>query len=136
MKRWQVIARCLGCIKRCETHGKNSEWLDRHTERLEEHAMDGAPSGSGVDSGTKLDEKSTQEKLVFNTAFHHMNEGGIDGWTEHQVVITPSLEFGMLLKVTGRDRNDIKDYLGDLYRGWLEQDIPEHPESWEGKRVL
>jgi hypothetical protein len=45
-----------------------------------------------------------------------MNEGGYyDGWTEHQVIITPSLQHGFDVRVTGQDRNEIKDYLAELF---------------------
>jgi hypothetical protein len=75
------------------------------------------PSGSGVDIGTKLDlGESTSDKLVFSASFHHMDEhGGYDGWTDHKIIVTPSLQFGFNLKITGRDRNQIKDYLSDIF---------------------
>ena len=48
------------------------------------------------------------------THFHHMNDGGFyDGWTEHSVVVTPSLVYGFDTRITGRDRNDIKNYIGE-----------------------
>jgi hypothetical protein len=85
---------------------------------------DSAPSGSGFDSGTTLnEEKSKENRLVFDTAFHHMDEwGGYDGWTEHQVIVTPSLVFGFTLRITGRDRNGIKDYINDVFSCWLKEE--------------
>lgn len=93
-------------------------------ERLEK-IMDSAPSGSGIDNGTKLDEtKSGQAKLVFTFGYHHMNEHGFyDGWTDHTAVVTPSFN-GFNLKITGRDRNQIKDYLYDVYAHWLRETNP------------
>jgi hypothetical protein len=53
-----------------------------------------------------------------------MNDNGMyDGWTTHQVIVTPSLAFGFTLKITGRDRNQIKDYLSETYHYALEQHI-------------
>jgi hypothetical protein len=86
--------------------------------------VDLLPSGSGIDSGTKLDlNASHAEKLVFDIAYHHMNDGGFyDGWTQHRIVVTPSFT-GINLRISGRDRNDIKDYLYQTYDYALKQDV-------------
>ncbi len=127
MKTYQVIARTLGALRRCEqTQETHQEWIDKHSARLEE-LLGEFPSGSGFDKGTKLDDASTSEKLVFDTAFHHMNENGsYDGWTDHQVIVTASLEMGLSVKVTGRDRNDIKSYISECFHQVLAADIPEY----------
>ncbi len=94
----------------------NKDWHAKHTDAL--RAMEKRlPSGSGIDAGTTIDlDESRGEKIVLRTSFHHMNEdGGYDGWTEHTVTITPSLVSGIEIKISGRDRNDIKDYLGDVF---------------------
>jgi len=95
-------------------------WLDKHADVVIALIALG-PSGSGVDSGFVVDyDKTRRDRIVLTTAFHHMDEhGGYDGWTDHQIVITPSLEFGTHMRVTGRDRNSIKDYLGELFDHWL-----------------
>lgn len=78
------------------------------------------PSGSGIDMGTAVSEKSTQDCIVLGTHFHHMDEhGGYDGWTDHMVRCKASMLFGIDVTVSGRDRNQIKDYLGELYQRWL-----------------
>ena len=81
-------------------------YKDIHEEKLNE-LIDLLPSGSGIDAGIKFDwDKSTKDKLIFNFGFHHMNETGYyDGWTEHQIIITPSLADKFNLKITGKDRN-------------------------------
>ena len=91
----------------------NNEFARSHEERLEQLVKQYLPRGSGFDSGTKFVwEESNRNKLVFATAFHHMNEGGYyDGWTEHKVIITPDLLFGYNIKITGKNRNDIKEYM-------------------------
>lgn len=124
MKTYQILARAIGAKARCE-QSNNSEWTTRWTDRIDQ-LLELFPSGSGFDKGTKLDDSSTPERLVFNTAFHHMNEGGYyDGWTEHQVIVTPSLEMDFHLRITGRDRNDIKDFIADSFHNALTQDAPE-----------
>jgi hypothetical protein len=71
------------------------------------------PYGSGFDAGSSVDmKKSTGQKIVIDTAFHHLDENGYyDGWTEHKVIITPCLMYGYKIKVTGRNRNQIKEYI-------------------------
>ncbi len=107
-----LIQARLNCIA-----SGNSDWKVRHEERIIGIVKNQLPSGSGIDSGTKLDlDKSHADKIVLHTAFHHMDEGGgYDGWTEHTITITPSLSGSFHLRISGRDRNSIKEYLADTY---------------------
>lgn len=96
------------------------------------------PSGSGVDSGTQIDrDKSNPGKIVLSTSYHHMDEGGCyDGWTEHTVIVTPSFS-GFDLRITGRNRNDIKDYLGDrYYHALAEKIVPTYDEETEERGFI
>ncbi len=113
------VAARLNCIER-----DNTEWSDRHEVCINALVKEHMPSGSGFDNGTPINlEASNGEKLVFTTAYHHMNEGGYyDGWTEHTVTVTPSFMGGFSLKISGRDRNDIKDYIGESFRHSLTLD--------------
>ena len=96
--------------------------LTRHTNR--DTAIETAeyinanilPSGSGFDNGTQFDvENSTMDKLVFTTSFHHMSEHGYyTKWTDHTVTVTPSFH-GLNIKVSGRNRNDIKDHIAECF---------------------
>ena len=83
------------------------------------------PSGSGFDAGTEFDwEKSNPEKLVFKTHYHHMNEHGFyNGWTKHAIIVTPSFSFDFDIRVTGINRNNIKDYIADVYHQILSEVI-------------
>ena len=102
------VAQALSMALQCEREDRVKE------------IMQGAPSGSGFDSGTQLDDKSTPKKLIFNTSYHHMDDAGYYiGWTDHQVIITPSFD-GMDIKVTGKNYNDIKDYIGDVFCSWMD----------------
>lgn len=107
----------------CEKTG-NGEWFDKHETTIEDLVKEHMPSGSGIDAGTKIDlDKSNGEKLVFTAGYHHMNDGGMyDGWTEHTIVVTPSFD-GINIKITGRDRNHIKEYLFDVYHTALNQEV-------------
>lgn len=116
----------IKAIENCQK-SKNWQWEQLHTERLEKLVKEAMPSGSGFDNGTRLDENSTSERIVFITSFHHMDENGFyDGWTDHKVIVTPNLLTGFSLRVTGRDRNQIKDYIGDCFHTALAGDIPQY----------
>lgn len=110
------IASLLQAIENCNKSG-NWEWRDRHTESLRAIQKQ-LPSGSGIDSGTTIDmDRSTPERIVLVADFHHMNDAGMyDGWTAHTVIVRASLLFGLDIRISGRDRNGIKEYLGDVYR--------------------
>ena len=111
----QQISLALNARNTCKAHGGNGEWQSRWEERLESIAKNELPSGSGFDSGTKLDfDASTDDCIVFTTAFHHMNDNGYYcGWTEHTVKVRPSFIHGFTLTVSGRNYRDIKGNIKD-----------------------
>ena len=82
------------------------------------------PSGSGFDAGTTLDLTSSSPNcLIFRTSFHHMNEHGMyDGWTEHIIRVRPHLAFDIDLTIFGPNRNQIKDYIHDVFHNALVQE--------------
>ena len=122
MKRYQAISSALAAIKNCVIH-KIETWLNKHEIRLDDLMTD-APSGGGIDSGTELAESSTSERLVFELGFHHMDlHGYYTEWTKHTVIVKGSLLFGTDLRITGRDKDDIKDYLGEVYHLWLDEEV-------------
>lgn len=120
-KVYRALASTSCAIENCKA-SNNTEWEAKHLS-ARKALMAGAPSGSGFDSGTKL-VSGGADKLVFQTAFHHMNENGMyDGWTEHTITVLPSLLFDFSIKVSGRNRNDIKDYITDVFSSWLGMEI-------------
>lgn len=122
-KVYQILASKAQARINCQ-EAEDTEWQDRHEEAMLELVEDTAPSGSGFDCGTQIDiDKSTGEKLVFTTSFHHMDEGGsYDGWTEVEIVVSPSLVYGFTLEVIGQDRDDVHDYIGDVFHAWLDSE--------------
>ena len=124
-KNYQALANRIIAKNNC-IDTKNWEWEEKHLATIEK-IMTSSPSGSGIDCGTKIDlEKSTDEKLIFYCGFHHMNENGMyDGWTEHEIIVTPSLAFTINIKITGKNRNQIKEYLHDVYYWWLIEETSE-----------
>lgn len=119
---FQAIARKTEALKNCIKSG-NSTWEEKHGEALD--VIEGLlPKGSGIDAGTTIDRnKTTANKIVLTTSYHHMDENGYyDGWTDHEVIITPSFD-GIKIRITGKDRNNIKDYLRDLFHESLSQHV-------------
>ncbi len=120
MKLVEAIATAIEARQNCIKSG-NTEWQDRWLARLNNIAKNRLPSGSGFDNGTTIDmQTSTPVKIVFDTSFHHMDGyGSYDGWTEHEVIVTPT--FGDFdVKISGRDRNDIKDFIADEFINCLD----------------
>ena len=134
---YQELATLISAVQRCRSSGRN-QWAERHEESLSQLVNNYLPSGSGVDNGTKLDlEASGPEKLVFTMGYHHMNDNGYyTGWTHHTVVVRPSLQTGFTLRISGRDKNGIKDYLRDLYHHalscqvWQTEDATWHSDLY------
>lgn len=121
---YSELASKVCAMRNCEKTG-NAEWRDKHEDAILDLVSDHLPSGSGFDAGTKLDfDASHAEKLVFATSYHHMNEHGYyDGWTEHTVTVTPSFIGGFNIRVSGRNRNDIKSYIGEVFANALNTEL-------------
>jgi hypothetical protein len=129
---YRRIASTLAAIENCKNFGDNQLWLNRHQARLDYWVKKYMPSGSGIDNGTRLGAISRPDRLVFETSVHHMDDvGSYDGWTEHNVVITPSLVSKFDVRVMGVNRNQIKDYLTDVFDEALKQliDVTDVPKE-------
>jgi hypothetical protein len=122
----QRLATLIDARLRCARDG-NTEWVDRHTEAIHAITKNQLPSGSGWDSGTTIDlGASTGECLVLFGDFHHMDEhGSYDGWTSHVIRVKASLISGLRLTIAGPNRNQIKDYLHELFDVALSREIKE-----------
>ena len=96
--------------------GKKDDWNQKAEEKIRELEKQ-LPYGSGFDNGSKVNLiMSKPQRIVIDTAFHHMDENGYyDRWTEHQVIVTPCLKYGYSLRITGRNRNQVKDYIFDMF---------------------
>lgn len=144
---FRVIARKLAHLatlgKSFESYSNQFNWTLDHWTRVQSDAEDSLdyilrnylPSGSGIDNGTKLNEASRSTRLIFDFGFHHMDEWGFyDGWTEHSAIVTPSLEREFDLRITGRNRNEIKDSLHETFDVALSQGIDAY--EWERRERL
>lgn len=100
------------------------EWFDKWTDTINK-LVDRLPSGSGWDSGTKIDlDASHANKIILYGKSHHMDDNGFyEGYTDHTVTVTPSLTSEFDLRISGRNRNDIKEYLHEMFDYALSQDV-------------
>lgn len=120
-----LIAARVNCLK----YG-SAEWHRHHGQKLARIIRDYLPSGGGFDCGTTLLEEECRggERLVFSTEFHHMDEhGGYDRWTQHKVTVYPSLIYGLDIRVSGKDRNNVKECISQCFYDaltaeWTEKD--------------
>jgi hypothetical protein len=45
-----------------------------------------------------------------------MDENGFyDGWTDHTITIRPDLVFQFDMRISGRNKNEIKDYIAECF---------------------
>ena len=124
---YSELASTVDAMHRCEEQPEQyGEWADKHAETIHNLVREYMPSGSGFDAGTQLDcVASHAEKLVFRTSYHHMTDVGYyDGWTEHTITVTPAFVNGFNIRVSGRNRNDIKDYIADTFSQALKTELP------------
>ncbi len=108
-------------IDNCTESG-NTEWLERSRAKLKQLARDFLPSGSGIDTGTFVREIS-DDKIVMECGFHHMTDNGYDGWTEHRITARRGFYLGITIQVSGRDRNEVKDHLAEVYQYALSRTV-------------
>lgn len=115
----QKIAAAIDVINRTDRADLVANWRDV-IKRIDSNWL---PHGSGFDSGSNVNiGESTARRAVIDTSFHHMDEyGAYDGWTNHRVIVTPEFS-GFSVRVTGRDRNGIKDYIADVFNAALSAD--------------
>jgi hypothetical protein len=112
-----------------------SEALEEYNRTGKSHRVeqleDFLPSGSGIDSGTKINlDKSQSDKIILTFDYHHMDEHGFyDGWScDWKAIITPTFQCfsgidiqiksgKFLSRSRSRKYNDFnfKDYLYQTY---------------------
>lgn len=122
MKLYQWIARMLESLEKNESRGSDLIISNRCTDALNELEKF-LPSGSGFNSKCQIVADSTSKRIVIKADFQHMCEHGYTGWTDHMVIVTPSLVYGMQIRVTGKDKNEIKDYIAETMEIALNTEI-------------
>lgn len=121
----QAIATSILTLDHNPGTGPNDEWCERWEDYLRDIVKNHLPHGSGFDAGTTIDrDASKPDKLVLLTSYHHMEDGFYTGWTEHAVIVTPCLIYGLSVRVTGRNRRQIKDYIAEVFTHSLTEEVP------------
>lgn len=88
------------------------------------------PIGNGIERGCVILLKSTEKRIVIDTAYWHPETSR---WTEHQVVITPSFEGEINIRITGKNENNVKDYLYDIFHEALMKEYVVFMKGWDVK---
>lgn len=124
----QAIAAACGARQRCIA-ANSGEWADSWSDYIRDIERNVLPRGSGIDNGIDIDrEASNDDKVVLTLGFQHMNDGGYyAGWSEHRVIVLPAFQ-GIKMGISGRNRNQIKDYLYELLEACLTSEYTEKPE--------
>lgn len=107
---YQLIARAI------YARDMNLPCSPHWAEKLDKLAREFLPSGAGFDSGTSIDPRSTCDKLILNTQFHHLDiHGSYSHWTSHAVIVRPCMVYGLNIQVKGRDSQDIKSHILEVF---------------------
>ena len=134
--RYLHIASALAAKANCERHD-NGTWLEIWDEVIRQ-ISDSAPKGSGFDCGSEiLILKSDQSTLRFYTQYHHMDDNGFYcGWSSHHINVKPAFIGGFDMVVHGQDRNQIKDYIAEVFHHWLSEPIDLNPIITAARKAL
>jgi hypothetical protein len=106
----------------------NTEWEIKWKERICSLAHNFLPSGAGIDKGSWVNmDTSHAERIVIHLSYHHMDGNGYyDGWTDHTIIATPSFWNHVNLRISGRDRNEVKEDLHAAFYDALTQLVNEY----------
>lgn len=114
MKLAEKIYSLVQAYNNCQKSG-NKEWEDKHEAALKKIEKELLPRGAGFDSGTVIGLCHQEETVFLHTYYHHMNDVGYyDGWSRYTIICKPSF-LGINVEVRGENRNDILDYIHDVF---------------------
>ena len=133
-KLYEAIAQTASALKNCEKSGNVDGWLQRHESKLDRIAQDYLPSGSGIDCGTKINLRHTNDRQIILTGnYHVLNDVGYyTHWIDYTVYVLPSLIghiditiAGDFFNEEGEEDENLKDYLYDIYHECLTSEYKE-----------
>jgi hypothetical protein len=88
------------------------------------------PNGDGIrrQLDCEILLKSTEKRIVIGTTYWHPNDSyetsrGTGQGTVHQIIIKPSFEGEIAIRVTGKNVNNVKEYLHDTFREALMSEV-------------
>ena len=124
----QKIANGMVLLKRADPT-MSAHVLDDWHNTLEKIEYELLPSSNGFDIGTTINrEESNIDKLMFNTAFHAMDNGFYTEWLHFTVTVTPSLLYTINIGVkcitndpimTDEELEFLVDYIGEAFQDVL-----------------
>ena len=124
MKLYKEIARVLG------QKNKSLNVIEKELTLFKEVL----PNGNGIEAGCVISLKSTKKRIVIDTLYWHTNDSDeTSRWTAHQVIITPSFEREINIRITGKNKDNVKDYLHDIFREALMKEYAVFKKGWEVK---
>lgn len=91
------------------------------------------PIGNGIEKECVILLKSTEKRIVIDTTYRHQINPLEIRWTDHQIVITPSFEGEINIRVTGKNVDNIKEYLHEVFREALMKEYEVFKKGWEVK---
>lgn len=118
----EALARSYLSLTHTKESGRYAPEVVNCWEDFHNAVKDTIPTGSGI---TLNSVSCTEEKIFLNVSYQHYTEHGFaDGTTDHTIKITPNFVFGVYTSVRGRDRNQIKPLLEDVFDTWTRADCP------------
>jgi hypothetical protein len=91
----------------CEDVARFSSHKIRYSGIIRDLVYEHMPQGEGIDQGVELDfSKSTAERLVFTFGFRRRG---------YKLIVTSSLAYGLMLKITGPDTNSAKAHIREVF---------------------
>jgi hypothetical protein len=122
------IYRTLQAMDNCTKDNKPG-WCKNHSYYLDELEKNYLPHGSGIDSGCTIDREFKKDCVIINVPYHNMDENGYYcGWSEFKVICKPEFD-GIYLKITGKDKYYVKDYLYSVFANCLEEEMEFLPAN-------
>ena len=112
------IYRTIQAMNNCLKSG-NTEWFHKHEDTLDSLSKY-LPSGSGLNYACSINiDESDENKIVIDFLYSHCNEfGWTVGYTAHKLICKPTFD-GLDLRITGKDKNGVKEYLYDIFDSCL-----------------
>jgi hypothetical protein len=106
----QKIARLVQAYHNCIK--TNNDYGNIHLSNLEKIEQNYLPSGSGFNSGTKIDIKNSKiNKVILLTSYDNMDENGYyDKYLDYKIIIKPLFDT-IDIQVIGSNYNQLKDYI-------------------------
>lgn len=121
------IYRVLQARENCKKDATKLDWFNNHDFTLYQIERNYLPHGSGINSGCTIEREFKKDCVILHVPYHNMDENGYYcGWSDFKIVCKPEFD-GISLKIIGKDKYFVKDYLYDLFNNCLTEMIDFSP---------